>query len=71
LFVAAVVAVPGAAVAAVAAVSGLRRLLRTLGIVPHVLSPTKSAVVTVGGSLLVYPDNQTNSVSAAFAKVTH
>jgi hypothetical protein len=44
---------------------GLRGLLRILGSVPPVLSPTKSAVVTVGGSLPVYPNNQTNSVSAA------
>jgi hypothetical protein len=40
-------------------------LLRILGSVPLALSPTKSAVVTVGGSLPVYPNNQTNSVSAA------
>lgn len=43
---------------------GLRGLLRILGSVPLVLSPTKSAVVTAGGSLPVYPNNQTNSVSA-------
>jgi hypothetical protein len=49
---------------------GLRRLLRTLGIVPLVLSPTKSAVVTVGGSLLVYPNNQTNSVRPPSQKPT-
>jgi hypothetical protein len=43
-------------------------LLRILGSVPLLLSPTKSAVVTVGGSLPVYPNNQTNSVSAATAQ---
>ena len=38
---------------------GWRELLRLLGSVPLVLGPTKSAVVTVGGSLPVYPSHQT------------
>ena len=42
-----------------------RGLLRILGSVPLVLSPTKRADVTVSRSLPVYPDEQTNSVSTA------
>ena len=49
---------------------GWRGLLGILGSVPLALSPTNSAVATVGGLLPVYPNNQTNSVSALhFAKV--